>query len=87
MDDQNEEGEESSSLDLTERVLWGATIGGVVAVPAGWILLMALLSLSHTSGDQATGAAGLIILAIPVGAVIGGVIGGCRGRRSPKKRP
>ena len=53
----------------------GALIGGFVARVLGMILLVAAMQAIGGSGDGATGIGGLVILAIPFGALAGAIVG------------
>ncbi len=51
----------------------GAILGGLLAGLCGFALLTAALLMTHTSGDQATGVGGLILLPVPFGMVFGAI--------------
>lgn len=59
----------------------GAIVGGFIAALLGLGLLLLVLTLTHTSGDQATGMGGLIVLVVPLGLIIGGGFGCIQGMK------
>ena len=53
----------------------GAVFGGLIAAVPGIAFLVITMKLSGATGDQATGAGGLILLFVAVGAIAGGCFG------------
>lgn len=55
--------------------LWGAVVGSIISVPAFLAFLFYLLKDDTRGGDSMVGGFGFIIIAIPLGFIIGGITG------------